>query len=114
MKERGKHIMKKLVALLLTVALLLGMAGTAAVAAEDTFPTATVSVGADGAVSVKVSSGVKDYKNGYAIITKKDGKGSKQVNLKLNDEGTAFVGTDADVAGGTISQFKLSADDWSF
>ncbi len=112
MKERGKYIMKKLVALLLTVALLLGMAGTAAVAAEDTFPTATVSVGADGAVSVKVSSGVKDYKNGYADVNLKDNKGSRRVNLKLNDEGTAFVGTDADVAGGTIASFRLYADSW--
>jgi glucan-binding YG repeat protein len=68
--------MKRVVALLLTLAMLLGVAGTAAFAAGEAkptfpYPTVTATVDADGLLSVKFSDNIKDYQI-QVVLEKED------------------------------------------
>ncbi len=102
--------MKKIVALFLTAALLLGVLGTSAFAAETgtlTIPEFTASVSADGTVTVTVGSG-KLYEYAYAYVTYPDNPNSSTSVWLTWDEGKkAYVGKNAELAGGKLDTLDL-------
>lgn len=99
--------MKRIIALILTVAMLLGVMGTTAFAAEakttPEIPGINASVSSDGTVTVKLDGGKTDYPSAYAYVYTKDGPGSRYVKLEYDKSKKAYVGKNEDVAGGTMS-----------
>ena len=114
--------MKKLVAFLLTLTLLISMVGTVSLAADETkgttFPKETVSVDAKGNVSVTLP-GVENFATGYADVLPKDAKAGDpaiRVPLTFDKKTVAYVGKNASVADGTVTYFSLSygkEEDWA-
>ena len=103
--------MKKLIAILLTIALLLGMVGTAAMAAEEeslpAIPEASWTVDAEGNVTVKLSEGMDLFDTGTAYVCPKGSTDGQEVELTYDKTKKAFVGTDAAVADGTMAMIFL-------
>ena len=89
--------MKKLVALLLTLSMLLGMVGTTALAAEDvkltpSVPETTVTVAKDGTVTVKTAAAVDKDSAGASISYYDANENWGWLNLSYDAAQKAFVG----------------------
>ncbi len=101
--------MKKLVALLLTLALLLGMVGTTAFAADAaalTIPTATWTISKDGELAVTLSEGTTDFTDGSAVVEVDYVR--QEVMLEYDETKKAFTVTDPTLAGGTVISIELT------
>ena len=110
--------MKKIVALFLVAALLLGVLGTSAFAAEAaalTFPEYSASVAADGSVTVTVNGGKKLYEDAYAYVTYPDDPySSKHVWLTWDEGKKAYVGKDEELAGGMLDMVELYTNTYKY
>ena len=120
-KKKGENYMKRILALLLTLAMLLTMVGTAAVAADAAtaeIPEFTATLAKDGTVTVQVDDGVKDYTTHYAyVIVKKTEEGetryhSYTVNLEYDSSKKAYIGKNEDAAGGQFDSIRLSKSEY--
>ena len=100
---------KRLVALFLVLAMLLGSMGTAAIAAEATeVQMPSVTIGADGTVTV---NGVTNaYENGYAYVYPKgETTGYKYVELTWDSDKKVYTGKNSDIAGGQLYRLRLNS-----
>ncbi len=113
-KKKGENYMKRTLALLLTLAMLLSMVGTVAVAADAATVTpiaeATSTVDGAGNITVKLSEGMTDFESGSVNITKKDGS-TYSTSLTYDKTKKAFVGKNSSAAGGTVTYIWLSKYD---
>ncbi len=115
-KKKGENYMKRILALLLTLAMLLTMVGTTAVAADSAaapaIPEATSTVDNSGNVTIKLSEGTTDFEDGVVELMSKDGKSIyTDVPLTYDKTKKAFVGTEAGAAGGMVVSFHLNKED---
>ena len=102
--------MKRIVALFLIAALLLGVLGTSAFAAEAaalTIPEFSASIAADGSITVTVGGG-KTYETAWAYVSDGSGFGAIYVWLKWDEEKKAYVNGEVKVAGSELSSIFLS------
>ena len=108
--------MKKIVALFLTVALLLGVLGTSASAAEAaalTIPEFSASVAADGSVTVTVSGG-KAYSYAEAYVRNSDDSYGDWVWLTWDEGKKAYVGKEEELAGGKMGSLNMYANTYKY
>ena len=102
--------MKRIAALCLILALLLGATSTAAFAAEtDGTQMPSVTIGDDGTVTV--SAEAPKYENGSAsAYVYPEGKttGAKDVELKWDSSQKAYVGKDSSIAGGQLAALHIN------
>ena len=98
--------MKRIVALFLTAAMLLGMTGTVAFAAEAaTMPEVKATVSDDGTVTVTADG---DYTSAYAYVYTKDGGSTYYVRLAYDKDKKAWIGQNENVGGGAMDDIYLS------
>ena len=109
--------MKRILAFILTVSMLLGVIGimgTAAIAEEapaaPDLPQLIASVKSDGTVTAKLSNGDTDFNDVYARVWDKNGNSSYYVSLTYDSSKGAFVGKNTSVAKGKISYVTFSDD----
>ena len=108
--------MKRIVALFLIAALLLGVLGTSAFAAEAaalTIPEFTASIAADGSITVTVGGG-KKYEHATAYVDDGSGFGAIYVWLKWDEEKKAYVNGEVKVAGSVFDSIYLDSDSYKY
>ena len=102
--------MKRIAALCLILALLMGATGTTAFAAEtDGTQMPSVTIGDDGTVTVNAEA--PKYENGSAsAYVYPEGKttGAKDVELKWDSSQKAYVGKDSSIAGGQLAALHIN------
>ena len=103
--------MKKFLAGFLAVVMLLtGLSLTAFAANEGAkVPDATITVDAEGVVTVKLANNRTDMTSGYAwIYPEGQTTGDQYVNLRYDSVKKAYIGQNEEIANGTVQSFGVS------